>query len=223
MIRTLQVRPNRETNRLLGLAFAGDRDAGGELFTGHVPALYRAALRVLGTHEDAEDAVQNGLLAAWRNLKRFEGRSQFSTWLTRIVVNEALQEKRRNRAHTIRSLDAESDDHSAKPLANYISDHRPNPEEKYARKEMVATLQERLNDLPEVYRSALRLRDVEGISTKRASQVLGVSQGTLKSRLYRGRQMILKRDVTRDHRWRTNPYERPHNATKTQGDRDPCD
>jgi len=207
LIRTFQVRPNRETNRLLGLAFAGDRDAGSELFTGHVPALYRAALRVLGTHEDAEDAVQNGLLAAWRNLKRFEGRSQFSTWLTRIVVNEALQEIRRNRTRALISLDGEANDYYAKPLSNYISDPRPNPEEKYARKEMVATLQEKLNDLPEVYRAVLQLRDVEGISTRRACEVLGVSQGTLKSRLYRGRKMTLKRDLTREPRWRANPYK----------------
>jgi RNA polymerase sigma-70 factor (ECF subfamily) len=73
-----------------------------------MPDLYRVALRVLGTHQDAEDAVQNGLLAAWRNLKRFEGRSQFSTWLTRLVINAALQELRRIRAHVITSLGGES-------------------------------------------------------------------------------------------------------------------
>lgn len=200
MIRILQERPNRETNSLSLLASAGDRPAGTELFTGYAPALYRAALRVLGTHEDAEDAVQNGFLAAWRKLKRFEGRSRFSTWLTRIVVNEALQEIRRNRRRAIVSLEGEFNDHNAEPLANYISDPRPNPEERYARQEMVATLQEKLNDLPEPYRSVLQLRDVEGISTKRASQALGISQGTLKPRLYRGRKMILKGDVTREHR-----------------------
>jgi RNA polymerase sigma-70 factor (ECF subfamily) len=200
LIRILQERPNRETNSLSLLASAGDRPAGTELFTGYAPALYRAALRVLGTHEDAEDAVQNGFLAAWRKLKRFEGRSRFSTWLTRIVVNEALQEIRRNRRRAIVSLEGEFNDHNAEPLANYISDPRPNPEERYARQEMVATLQEKLNDLPEPYRSVLQLRDVEGISTKRASQVLGISQGTLKSRLYRGRKMILKGDITREHR-----------------------
>jgi RNA polymerase sigma-70 factor (ECF subfamily) len=220
LIRTLQERPNRETNRLLILASAGDRDAGGELFIGHAPALYRAALRVLGTHADAEDAVQNGLLAAWRNLKRFEGRSQFSTWLTRIVVNEALQQIRRNRAHSVTSLDAESNEYNSEPLASYSSDPGPNPEQTYARQEMVATLRDKLHGLPELYRSVLQLRDVEGMSTRRASKISGASQGTLKSRLYRGRQMLLRGDLTRGHRWHTNPYGRPHNVNITQDDRD---
>ena len=191
MIPELGERPNRETNDLLVLASAGDRDAGSELFSGHAPALYRTAIRLLGSHEDAEDAVQNCLLAAWRNLKRFEGRSKFSTWLTRIVVNEALQEIRRNRARTLTSLEGEFTDYNSEPLANYIADTRPNPEEKCARAEKETTLREKVNSLPELYRTVLQLRDVKGVSTKRACQLLGVSPGTLKSRLYRGRRMIL--------------------------------
>jgi RNA polymerase sigma-70 factor (ECF subfamily) len=196
---TLQAHSHSETNDLLMLAYAGDSDAGGKLFASHTPRLYRVALRVLGTHEDAEDAVQRSLLAAWRNLKRFEGRSRLSTWLTRIVVNEALQEMRRSRAHNITSLDSESNDCNAEPLVNCISDPGPNPEETYARQEMASALQEKLNRLPEIYRSVLQLRDVEGVSTKRASEVLGVSEGTLKTRLYRARQMMSKFEVIREH------------------------
>lgn len=216
MNHTSQECSRRETDNLLALASAGDRDAGSTLFAGCTPALHRVALRVLGSHEDAEDAVQNGLLAAWRNLKRFEGRSQFSTWLTRIVINAALQEIRRNRAHVMTSLDGDPNDSNNEILMNTISDPRPNPEEKYTRTEMVGTLQYRLNALPEIYRSVLQLRDVEGISTKRASQVLGVSQGTLKSRLYRGRQMMLRGQLPHEARWHTKPPGRPPKLNKAQ-------
>ena len=204
------------------LTYAGDSDAGSKLFASYTPRLYRVALRVLGTHEDAEDAVQKGLLAAWRNLKTFEGRSRFSTWLTRIVVNEALQEMRRIRAHTITSLDEDSNDSNSKPLANCISDPSPNPEETYARQELVPALREKLNSLPELYRSVLQLRDVEGISTKRACEVLGVSQGTLKSRLYRGRKMMSKVELIREPCWHTNPSEHSHNVNITQDIKGPC-
>lgn len=217
MNHTSQECSRRETDDLLVLASAGDRDAESTLLARHTPELYRVALRVLGTHQDAEDAVQNGLLAAWRNLKRFEGRSQFSTWLTRIVINAALQEMRRNRARVIISLDGESNDSSGESLMHTISDPRPNPEETHARQEMVATLQYRLNALPEIYRSVLQLRDIEGISTKQASRALRVSQGTLKSRLYRGRQMMLRGDLTGERSWRTNRGRPPQNVHKPLG------
>ena len=81
---------DHKPNRMLRLAMQGDREAMGSVFKGCMPRLYRAALRVVGTPEDAEDALQDGLLQAARHLPEFEGRTQFSTWLTQIVVNAAL-------------------------------------------------------------------------------------------------------------------------------------
>src|SRR2546423_10663987 len=72
----------------------GDQQAVEALFRRYQRPLFQTALRVLGNTEDAEDALQDGLLSAYRNLKRFEGRSQFSTWLTRIVINAALMRRR---------------------------------------------------------------------------------------------------------------------------------
>ena len=74
---------------LVRKALEGDSEALNKLFARNTRALYQIALRVLGNREDAEDAVQEGLLAAYRNLPRFEGRAKFSTWLTRIVINSA--------------------------------------------------------------------------------------------------------------------------------------
>jgi len=86
-------------------ALDGDEEVFNQLFRGYMPGLHRVALRVLGSREDAEDALQDGLLAAWHNLKTFEGRSRFSTWLTRIVVNSSLMRLRRRRAHTVVSIE----------------------------------------------------------------------------------------------------------------------
>src|SRR5258708_3178978 len=95
-----------------GLERAG-RAGGGEggveaLFRRYQRPLFQTGLRVLGNTEDAEDALQDGLLSAYRNLKRFEGRSQFSTWLTRIVINAALMRRRSAKARPAVSLDRKS-------------------------------------------------------------------------------------------------------------------
>src|SRR6266852_4708743 len=81
-------------DQLIARARRGDQEALETLFARNNRALYQTALRLLGNPEDAEDALQEGLLAAYRNLRRFEGRSQFSTWLTRIVINAALMRRR---------------------------------------------------------------------------------------------------------------------------------
>ncbi len=90
---------------LLRRALTGDHIALEMLFARNNRALYQTALRLLGNPEDAEDALQEGMLAAYRNLRHFEGRSQFSTWLTRIVINAALMRRRSRRAHPAVSLD----------------------------------------------------------------------------------------------------------------------
>src|SRR5580698_7489487 len=95
---------------LVRKAMEGDSEALDKLFARNTRALYQIALRVLGNREDAEDAVQEGLLAAYRNLPRFEGRAKFSTWLTRIVINAALMRRRSKRAHPAMSLDDSSEE-----------------------------------------------------------------------------------------------------------------
>jgi len=96
---------NLDEARLLRRAMHGDSAALDTLFAQHNRALYQTALRLLGNPEDAEDALQEGLLAAYRNLPRFEGRSQFSTWLTRIVINAALMRLRSRRSRPAVSLE----------------------------------------------------------------------------------------------------------------------
>src|SRR5690349_22508953 len=92
-------------SRLIRAGQKGDAQAVETLFRRYHRPLFQTALRVLGNTEDAEDALQDGFLSAYRNLKRFEGRSQFSTWLTRIVINAALMKRRSAKARPAISLD----------------------------------------------------------------------------------------------------------------------
>ena len=96
-------------DRLLHLALNGDREALGPLFASNMPRLYRTALRVLGTPQEAEDALQDGLLCVLCHLREFAGRSRFSTWLTSIVTNAALMRLRRIRPERLTSIDQKRD------------------------------------------------------------------------------------------------------------------
>jgi RNA polymerase sigma-70 factor, ECF subfamily len=146
-------------------------------------------MRVLGTPEDAEDALQDGLLAAWHKLKTFEGRSQFSTWLTRIVINCSLMHLRRRRAHTVASMDEPSGE-PGESIVGRMADPRPTPEEACAQREQRQILREKLQKLPVPYRTALWLCDVKGMRAREAAHVLRIPLGTLKSQVVRGRRMI---------------------------------
>jgi RNA polymerase sigma-70 factor, ECF subfamily len=194
---TMEVRYADETSTQVELtpelALSADQEIVGRAFSGYTKPLYLAALRVLGSREDAEDAVQDGLLAATRSLKSFEGRSKFSTWLTRVVINAALLQRRKMHGHTITSIDQSNPDEQGLPVAVQLADTRPNPEEAYLRYEQRATVKRCLQTLPASYRSALWLRHIEGMNTQEAADVLGVSEGTLKSRLHRARVKLSKR------------------------------
>ena len=168
----------------------GSEDALERLFARYARTLYPTALKLLGNPEDAEDALQDGLLSAFRNLRRFEGRSQFSTWLTRIVINAALMRLRSQRTHPMASIDDEGSQEDDLALAERIADRAPNPEENYARKELNEIFERKLEELSPSLRSALLLRDVQGLSTEEAARALGVPEGTLKSQLHRARAQL---------------------------------
>ena len=179
----------REPEQRLQLAMKGDREELGRLFTSNMPQLYRVALRILGTPQDAEDALQDGFLGAMRHLGEFECRSRFSTWLTRIVINAALMRLRRSRREGLTSIDQNLDQGEA-PLADTLRDPQLNPEETYVREERLQFIERKIRDLPAGYRSVLWLRDLEGMSTREAAEILGVKTATVKSQLHRARQRL---------------------------------
>ena len=177
---------------LLRRAIAGDQSALEMLFARNNRALYQTALRLLGNPEDAEDALQEGMLAAYRNLRHFEGRSQFSTWLTRIVINAALMRRRSRRTHLAVSLD-DTDREEQVPAVERFPDDGPSPEEIYAGYELSERLHENLEGLSPVLRRAFELRAIAGLTADEAAKALGVSRNTLKARLWRARHQLAAR------------------------------
>src|ERR1700722_5036750 len=178
--------------QLIERGLNGDARALDVLFARNTRTLYQTALRVPGNPEDAEEALQEGLLSAYRNLPRFEGRSQFSTWLTRIVINAALMRRRSKRARPAVSLDERTPDGDL-PLAERFADESPNPEQLYAGTELRDRVSKKLGEISPLLRTAFWLREIEGLSAEEAAQVLGVSRNTLKARLWRARQELAAR------------------------------
>ena len=178
--------------QLIERGLNGDARALDTLFALNNRTLYQTALRVLGNPEDAEEALQEGLLSAYRNLPRFERRSQFSTWLTRIVINAALMRRRSKRARPAISLDDWIPEGQV-PLAERFVDESPNPEQLYAGTELGERVSKKLAEISPLLRTAFWLREIEGLSAEEAAQVLGVSRNTLKARLWRARQELAAR------------------------------
>jgi RNA polymerase sigma-70 factor, ECF subfamily len=178
--------------KLIRAGQKGDQQAMDTLFRRYQRPLFQTALRVLGNAEDAEDALQDGLLSAFRNLRRFEGRSQFSTWLTRIVINAALMRRRSAKARPAVSLD-EAPREDELPATERFSDNRPNPEQVFAGTELREMIGANLDELSPLLRTAFVLREVQGYSTGEAAKKLGVTENTLKARLWRARHQLAER------------------------------
>jgi RNA polymerase sigma factor (sigma-70 family) len=135
-----------DEGKLIRAGQKGDSQAVETLFKRYQRPLFQTALRVLGNAEDAEDALQDGMLSAYRNLKRFEGRSQFSTWLTRIVINAALMRRRSAKARPAVSLD-EAPREDELPVAERFAAQGPNPEQVFAGTELREMISANLDEL----------------------------------------------------------------------------
>ena len=143
----------------------------------HNQRIYRAVRAVLRTDDDAEDVIQQAYLNAYRNLAQFAGNAQFSTWLTRIAVNEALA-RRRKRGEAI---DEREDDRTLM----LVDTRTPDPERQAASSELLDVLEEEVAALPDSFRVVFVLRDVEGLSTAETAASLGISEDLVKTRLHR--------------------------------------
>ncbi len=166
---------------------AGDTQAFEELVRRHERRIYRTAFAITGNPEDAEDTMQDTFLKVYQHLGEFQRASRFTTWLTRIAVNEGLQRLRRRRK--TESLDdpvmSEED-----IMPRQVEDWRDNPEKTYATQEIRQFVEEAIRSLPPAYRVVFVLRDVEELSTEEAAEALGLTISALKSRLLRARLMV---------------------------------
>ena len=157
-----------------------------------LPRFKRIAMRWLRNSEDAEDAVQEAMLSAFRNITQFDRRAQMSTWLTAIVINAVRMQLRRRTRRTILSLDATqvSDDLS---VADFVADSRPSPERDLEQQQLRELVSQLASRLPASQRSAVRLRIWNDLSIQDVASVQHVPVGTVKARLARARTELKKR------------------------------
>jgi RNA polymerase sigma-70 factor (ECF subfamily) len=186
---TIPERPHCEEWAVVQQAIAGNEDAQKRLFTRHADRLHRAAFAVLRNKEDAEDAVQDGLYRAYTYLRSFRGKSSFSTWLTRIVINSALMSRRRKSVRPEASLYMILDGHQ-ESMPEAVPDSRPDPESLYTAIEINAIVEKHVRRLPPTLGAAFRLGAIDGLSAAEASRALGVSVSTFKSRIFRARRKL---------------------------------
>ena len=150
----------------------------------HNQRLYRAVRAILQDDAEAEDVVQQAYLNAYRHLDQFDGRAQFSTWLTRIAVYEALARRRRVRGTPTTS------EHG---LAETAASPSPDPERQAYVKELSVLMESALAGLPDGYRSVFMLREVDGLSTAETARHLRISEATVKTRLHRAKGLLQRR------------------------------
>ena len=179
----------REEWALVQQAIGGDSRAKEQIFTAHTTMLLRIAFSISGNKEDAEDAVQDAFCKAYARLRSFQGRSSFSTWLTRIVINSALMIRRRKNGRPEASLD-EILDSQPERVPRGIVDAGPNPEEICRITEIHGLVAKQIHQLPPRLREALQLCHVDGLSTADSSQAFGIRKSAFKSRISRARQKL---------------------------------
>ena len=161
---------------LVRRAQQGEKFAFELLVERHQHRLYTLAARVLGSPDEAADAVQEAFVRAWLALPRFRSGSRFSTWLYRICVNAAHDQRARRRVE---------------PAAD--APEVPESRDRFAERELSGALQRALDALDEDFRTAVVLYDVLGCSYAEVAEVTGAAEGTVKSRIFRGRAELARR------------------------------
>jgi RNA polymerase sigma-70 factor (ECF subfamily) len=176
---------------LLARMQVGDGDAFEACVRTYCGQMVLVARRILRNEEDANDAVQDAFLSAFKGISQFKGQSRLGTWLHRIVVNAALGRLRSRQRHPEKPIEDllphfGEGEHQLEPPVPW----KAAPETSLQQQESCALVRDCVNQLPENYRTVLLLRDIEGLDTEEAAQLLGTSPGVVKTRLHRARQAL---------------------------------
>jgi RNA polymerase sigma factor (sigma-70 family) len=155
------------------------------------PRIFRSLLRITKSREDAEDALQDAFLSAFVHIAEFDGRSAFSTWLTRIAINSALMVLRKKRTSREISLDASADSETI-PASWEMPDHAPNPEKRYAQHERENILRGAISTLRPAVRKVIELQQLQELSMKETAAMIGISVPAAKARLFHGKVALRK-------------------------------
>jgi len=187
---------------LVAAARSGDSSAFFELSQRHSRRVLLKIYRMTNNWQDAEDVLQESLMRAFIHLDRFECRSSFSTWLTRIAINTALMQLRKEKGFLRTAIDSSIDD-SAQSERWEFRDHRDNPEQHYARQQRADMLRRAILRLRPESRRVVELQQAGDLSIKEIAQSLGISESAVKSRLLRARTVLttfVQKKTRRSHR-----------------------
>jgi RNA polymerase sigma-70 factor, ECF subfamily len=195
-----QVREGGATSnehQLVALAKSGHSGAFGELYERHRERVYRSALQILRNKQDAEDAVQRSFERAFTRLNRFREDCAFATWMTRIVINEALMLLRRRR---VRTPPLETNGDRSKALSPVdLADERPTPEQALLRNELHTITTDAVYRLREKLRVVVLLRELQGLSSAETARRLGLTVPAVKARVFHARRQ-LRQDLERKYK-----------------------
>ena len=187
-----------QDRQLIARLQAGDETAVQELADRYRPRITQLAMRYMKNREDAEEITQDVLMKVYRKADTFRGDSALSSWIYRITFNTAMSRLRTSRAERAADVERErilaaerqDDDHRT---AHEPADWQQMPDEAVLRAQLREAVAEAIDELPEIYRVPVVLRDIQGLTTEEASTRLKVKDQTLKSRLHRGRLLLRER------------------------------
>jgi len=182
--------------RLVEAAKKGHSTAFAALCERHAKRLFRAAQNITRSHQDAEDAVQDALLSAFVHLKKFDGRSTFATWLTRIAINSALMILRKKRNAPVVDLGGAQDSCTGE-LHHEIPDHAPNPEMHCARREEARILESAIQELRPALRDVVQKQQLQESSIRETAAAMGISEAAAKARLFHAKAKLRKSSILR--------------------------
>lgn len=182
-----QVHPDAASDAdLVARALAREGQAFRAIMTRYNQRLYRLARGIVGRASEAEDVVQEAYVRAFRNLETFRGDSALSTWLSRIVINEALgrlrKAKREGKVMDLETVQAE--------IIQFPGNASDDPERTMAQRQILHLVEEATDKLPAAFRSVFVARVIEGLSMEETAELLGIKPQTVKTRLHRARQMV---------------------------------
>ena len=180
-----------DEKRLVAAAKYGESVAFDVLCERLTSRILRSLLRITKNREDAEDALQDAFLSAFVHIAEFDGRSAFSTWLTRIAINSALMVLRKKRTSREISLDGSADSDTT-PSTWEMPDHAPNPEKRYAQHERENILRGAISTLRPAVRKVIELQQLQEHSMKETAAIIGISVPAAKARLFHGKVALRK-------------------------------
>lgn len=193
---------------LISRVLAGESELFHELIRPYEHMVYSTVFAMVKNEADAEDGAQDTMISAYRNLGTFRGDAKFSTWLVTIAMNEGRKRLRRAKSARVESLDEQREDHEGDFTPVALTDWREIPSVALEKRELREKVRAAVQDLPQIYREVVVLRDLEELNQEETAAALGIPITLVKVRLHRGRILMQKKLV---------PYLRTAELPRTKG------